>query len=328
MYKRPSAALVLAALIAPFAALAQSVNPDRWPEKPIQVIVPASSGSGTDNLARVTFQRLSAALGQPIVVENRVGGGGAIGTGAVVKAASDGYTLLYTNGTFAVMTPALLGERVPYDPVRDLTPIVQTAVGGVLLLVNPAVPAKNLAELVELVKANPGKYSYGTWAVGSSGHLIMEWLQNRTGMKMSHVPYKSVPQLLTELSSGVIPIGWADPSAPVPFIRSGKVRGIAISGNVRVPGTPDIAPMGEQGYQFDAVGWFGMFGPANLPEPIVRRIHAEINRIQSTDDMKALMARLNFEPPPMKSNAEFRDIVRNDFQIWRKIVQDNNITAE
>ena len=306
---------------------ARAQGGDAWPAKPIQMIVAGSAGSGTDLMARAMGQRLGAALNQTVIVENRPGASGAIAATAVVKAPADGHTLLYTNGSFAVMAPALL-KTLPYDITRDLVPVAQTAVGGVLLLVNPDVPAKNLRELVDHVKANPDKYSYGSWAVGSSGHLIMEWLKQQTGMKMGHVAYQSVPRLLTELASGVLQIAWADPSAPLPFLRSGKVRGIAISGNVRVPGTPDIATMGEQGFPFDAVGWFGVFAPAATPAAVVRRLNEEINRFQAAAETQSLMARMNFEPPPVKSAAQFRDIVGNDLKTWKKIVTDSNIKTE
>ncbi|MBL8378141.1 MAG: tripartite tricarboxylate transporter substrate binding protein [Burkholderiales bacterium] len=309
------------------AAHVQAQAPDAWPTRQVQVIVAGSAGSGTDLMSRAMAQRLSTVFNQQFIVDNRPGASGAIAAMAVVKSAADGHTLLYTNGSFSVMAPALV-KTLPYDIQRDLVPVAQTAVGGVLLLVNPDIPARNLRELVEHVRANPDKYSYGSWAVGSSGHLIMEWLKQQTGMRMNHVAYQAVPRLLTELASGVLPIAWADPSAPLPFIRSGKVRGIAISGNVRVPGTPDIATMGEQGYQFDAVGWFGVFAPAATPAAVVRRLNEEINKVQSSSEMQSLMSRMNFEPPPVKSAAQFRDIVTNDLQTWRKIVTDNNIKAE
>ncbi|MBL8382651.1 MAG: tripartite tricarboxylate transporter substrate binding protein [Burkholderiales bacterium] len=323
----PPIAAVAAFLALAAAGAAHAQTADAWPARPVQIIVAGSAGSGTDLMSRAMAQRLAAVFGQQFIVDNRPGASGAIAGAAVAKSPADGHTLLYTNGSFAVMAPALI-RTLPYDIQRDLVPVAQTAVGGVLLLVNPEFPAKNLRELVEHVRANPDRYSYGSWAVGSSGHLIMEWLKQQTGMRMNHVAYQAVPRLLTELASGVLPIAWADPSAPLPFLRSGKVRGIAISGNVRVPGTPDIATMGEQGYAFDAVGWFGVFAPAGTPANVVRRLNEEINRIQSTAEMQSLMARMNFEPPPVKSPAQFRDIVASDLQTWKKIVTDNNIRAE
>ncbi len=301
---------------------------DAWPTKLINLVVPASAGSGTDIMARALAQPLSAALKQTILVENKPGASGMIGTNQVVKSAPDGNTLLYTNGSFAVIAPAI-SKTIPYDIARDLEPIAQTAVGGVLLLVNKDVPAKNLRELIDLVKANPDKYgTYGSWGNGTSGNLIMEWLKMKTGMQIQHVPYRTVPQLLTDLASGVLQIAWADPSAPLPLLQSGAIRGIAISGDVRVPQSKDIASMGEQGYAFEAKGWFGMFAPAGTPEAIVQRLTTEVNKIQASPEMAKRMEVLNFEPPPVKSQAEFKAIVSNDLKVWKQIATDAKIKIE
>lgn len=314
----------LCCLLQPWAALAQGL--DAWPSRPITLVVPAAAGAGTDLLAREMATRLAVALKQNVIVDNKPGASGIPATTAVVRAAPDGYTLLYTNGSFAVMAPALL-KSIPYDVTKDIVPIAQTAVGGVLLLVNKDHPAKNLKELVDHARANPGM-TYGTWGIGSSGHLIMEWLKKQAGVNMTHVPYRQTPQLLTELAAGVLQVGWADPSSPVPFLESGRIRGIAISGTVRVPRTPDIPTMGEQGYQFDAVGWFGLFAPQGTPAAIVERLSAEVNKIQRLPEMGAKMSSMNFEPPPVKSASQFKSIVSNDLQMWRKIVQDAGITPE
>lgn len=300
---------------------------DAWPARQITMITPSSAGSGPDALARALAQRLSDALKQPVIVDNRPGGSGVIAINAVTKAKNDGYTLLYSAASAAVVWPAV-GKSVPYDVTRDLIPVAQTAAGGVLLVVNPDVPAKNLQELIQLVKAHPDKYSYGTWGAGSSGHLMMEWLKGKTGMKINHVPYRATPQMLTELMSGVLQIGWTDPSAPVPFLQAGRIRGIMISGNARAPQVPDIPTMKEEGYQFDAIGWFGVFVPAGTNPAIVKRLSDEINKIQASPEMAKLMAKLNFEAPPKKTPEQFRDIVQNDLATWKKIAADANISVE
>ena len=302
-------------------------EPAAWPSKLITMLVPASAGSGTDIMARALAEPLSAALKQTIVVENKPGASGIIGSTVVAKAPPDGYTLLYTNGSFAVMAPAVM-KSMSYDIARDLDPIAQTAVGGVMLLVNKDFPAKNLRELIDLVKANPDKYSYGSWGNGSSGNMIMEWLKHKTGMQIQHVAYRTVPQLLTDLASGVLPIAWADPSAPLPLLQTGAIRGIAISGDVRAPQTKDIPTMDEQGYKFDAKGWFGMFAPAGTPAAIVQRLTTEINKIQASPEMAKRMEDLNFEPPPVKSQEQFRDIVVNDLKTWKQIAADADIKID
>ncbi len=179
-----------------------------------------------------------------------------------------------------------------------------------------------------MLKANPGKYSYGSWATGSSAHLTMEWLKKQTGVKTEHVAYRTSSQLLTELSSGVLKIGWTDPSVAVPFLRSGKVRGIAIVGNVRSPQLADVKTMSEQGYKFNTVGWFGMFAPAGTSPAIAQRLTDAVNKVQASPEIAALMTKLNFEPPPVKSSAQFGEIVRNDLQAWTKIANDAAIRIE
>lgn len=300
---------------------------DAWPTRPVQMIVASSAGSGTDALARVMAQRLSAALKQPVVIENRPGGSGVIGTNAVVKAPADGYTILYTTASNQVIAPAVL-KTIPYDPKKSLVPIAQTAEGGVVLLVSNDLPVNSLPELIQLVKANSDKYSYASWSIGSSGQLMMEWLKKQTGMKTDHVAYRTSNQMLTDLASGVVKIGWTDPNAPVPFLRSGKVRAIAITGNSRAPQLPEVKTMGEQGYKFDAVGWFGMFAPAGTSPAIVKRLADEVNKVQASPELAAMMKSMNFGPPPMKTPAQFGETVSHDLQVWSKIAADAKIRLD
>jgi tripartite-type tricarboxylate transporter receptor subunit TctC len=314
------------------AAAALSILPlahaqEKWPTRTITMIAPTSPGTGTDLLARALAQRLSTQLKQQVIVDNRPGASGALGMGAVQRAPADGYTLLYSNASTAVIAPAIV-KSLPYDTGRDFVPVAQTAAGGVLLLVNSAVPASNLRELISLAKANPDQYSYGTWATGSSGHLMMEWLQKQTGTKMTHVPYKTMTQMLTELANGTLKVAWADPGGPIPFVRTGKVRAIAISGDARGPQLPDVPTLGEQGYRFDQLGWFGVFAPAATDPAIVKRLTDEINKVQASPEMAALMQRINFEPPPIKTQAQFRDIVRHDLLAWKKLAADAGVTLD
>lgn len=307
------------------AALAQADGP--WPNRAITLVVASGPGSGVDLAARDMAQKLSAALKQPVVVENKPGGSGSLAGGTVARAKADGYTLLYSTGSFISVAPAVI-KNMSYDPVNGLTPIAQTAAGGILMLVNKDVPANNLKELIALIKANPERYNYATWGNGSSGQLTMEWLKQKAGLKIEHVPYKSTPQIVNDLISGVVPIGWTDPGTPVPMIESGRIKAIAISGSDRVPRTRNVATMGEQGYAFDAVGWFGVFGPANLPKAITDRLNSEINKIQASPETAKRMETMNFEPPPVKSAEEFRTIIANDVRMWTQIAKDANVTGE
>lgn len=300
---------------------------DAWPSRPITLVVASGPGSGVDLAAREMAQKLSAALKQPVVVDNKPGGSGMLAGGLVARAKADGYTLLYSNASFVAVAPAVL-KSMSYDPVKDLTPLAQTAAGGIVLLVNKDVPANNLKELVALIRANPDKYNYGTWGNGSSGQLTMEWLKKQAGLKITHIPYKTTPQIVNELVAGVLQVGWSDPGTPVPMIEAKQLKGIAMSGNVRVPRTANIQTMGEQGYPFDAVGWFGMFGPANLPKAITERLNAEINKVQKSAEMAKRMEALNFEPPPVKTAEEFKAIIARDVKLWSSIAKEANVSED
>jgi tripartite-type tricarboxylate transporter receptor subunit TctC len=300
---------------------------ENWPTRPIEMIVASSAGSGTDALARVMAQRLSETLKQSVIVSDRPGGSGLIGANFVLNAPADGYTILYTTASSAVVAPATL-KSFPYDPARKFIPVAQTATGGVILSVNAGLPVHNLNELIAFVKANPDKYSYGTWGAGSSGQLIMEWLKTKTGIKTAHVPYRTATQLLTELSSGDLKFGWTDPAAAAPFIRSGKIRGIAVNGPDRSPQFPQVQTMTEQGYKFDTVGWFGIFVAAGTDPAIVKRLSDEVNKAQTTVQMAELMKNMNLLTPPVKTSAEFGAIVDNDLKVWKKIADDAGIKLD
>ena len=325
LFKRRWALTALAASALTLHAQAQTS--DTWPSRPITLVVASGPGSGVDIAAREMAQKLSAVFKQPMVVDNKPGGSGMLAGGAVARAKADGYTLLYSNASFVAVAPAVL-KTMSYDPVKDLTPIAQTAAGGILLLVNKEVPANNLKELVALIKANPDKYSYGTWGNGSSGQLTMEWLKKQAGLKIAHIPYKTTPQIMNDLVSGVLQVAWSDPGTPVAMIESKQIKGIAVSGNVRVPRTASIATMGEQGHGFDAVGWFGVFGPANLPKPITDRLNAEINKVQKSPEMAKRMDGWNLEPPPAKTSEEFKAIIARDVKLWSSIAKEAHISED
>jgi tripartite-type tricarboxylate transporter receptor subunit TctC len=318
-------------ILAAAAAVAASVHhgavaqPD-WPARPITLVVSAAAGSGTDLMARELAARLGPALKQSVIVDNKPGGSGAVAIQALLRAPADGHALLYSNGASTVMAAALV-KSLPYDLSKDLAPVAQTVVGGVMLCVTKDFPARDLKGLIEHVKANPGKYSYGTTGIGTAAHLMMESLKVQTGMQITHVPYRQGTQMLAEMSAGTPQMGWADPASVLSFLESGRLRGIALSGTARLPRTPDVATMGEQGYHFDA-GWFGVFAAAATPRSIVQRLSEEINKIQALPQTAARLAALNLEPPPVKTAEEFRAIVLNDLQTWRKVVTEAGVKVE
>jgi len=318
---------LLAAALACAATDFVTAQSSDWPARPVRLIVPSAPGMGSDQLARLLAERLAAALKQPVVIDNRPGANGVIATTAVTGAAPDGYTLLYTNASSTVIAEALL-PNLPFKTERDLTPVALTATGGVLLVTNPSVPANNLQELVALLKANPDKYSYGSWGVGSNGHLTMEWLKQKTGIRSDHVPYKGVTALITDLVGGSIQIGWVDIVAPLPFIEQGRLRAIAINGDRRSVRLPNLPTMSEQGYDFTALGFQGIFAPAGTPAAIVNRLHDEIERILQVEENRAAIARLNLDAAAVTSIAQFKTLISDNYKVWRDVVVKGSIKVQ
>lgn len=307
------------------AAFAQPAEP--WPARPIRVVVPAGAGSGTDLFARFVCERLSQVLKQPMVLENKAGASGAIGTDLVAKAKPDGYTLLFSNASFTAMLQGL-APKLPYDLMRDLAPIVQIGVGGVYLVVSPDFPARTLQEFVEQVRAQPGKWTYGTWGVGSSAHLTMEALKRSAGLKTEHVAYKATPQILQDMQAGVLQVGWFDITSSQPHIKAGRIRPLAVSGTARTPNQPEIPTMTEAGFRFEVDGWYAMFAPAGTPAEIVERINVEVNRILQSPEVRDRLTSMNVAQAPQKTPAQFSDTLRSDIATWSRIVQENGIRID
>lgn len=322
--RRQFAAAAAATLATPYS-LAQD---GAWPNKPVKVLLPSSPGAASDAMARLLYERLAATFKQPFVIENRPGASGTIATAAAIRSAPDGYTLLHSNASSTVMAEALI-PNLPHSTLRDLQPVGLTAVGGVMLVVNAEVPARNLTELVQLLKAQPERYpSYASWAVGSNGHLTMEWLKQRTGIRINHVPYRTMGTLLADLSSGVLHVGWTDIVSPMGFIQQGRLRPIAINGELRSPRLADLPTMTEQGYPFPATGWQGVFVPKGTPAAIVQRLHAEINRALAEPELQAAMQQMNVPPTPIWTREQFENMLASDLKVWKQIVTNGNIRLE
>lgn len=307
------------------SVLAQDNN---WPSRPLRVVVPGGPGGVLDMLARALYEQLQPMLKQPIVIENRPGASGTIAAMDVIQSKPDGLTFLHASASSTVMAEALL-PNLRFNVLRDLQPVALTAVGGVLLVVNPSVPAHDLPELIQLLKSQPERYpSYGSWGVGSNGHLTMEWIKQQTGIRINHVPYRTVGSELLDIVSGVTPIAWVDVVAPLSFIQQGRLRAIAINGDVRFPKLPEVKTMTEQGYPFHATGWQGVFAPKDTPMAIVERMHDEINRVLVQPNFQNTMRRLNVEPTPPVSRERFKTIYASDLKVWKQIVADGNIKVE
>ncbi|MEM5277243.1 tripartite tricarboxylate transporter substrate binding protein [Cupriavidus taiwanensis] len=298
-----------------------------WPARPIRLVVPAPPGGGTDLFARTLAAALGQALGQTIVVDNKPGATGIIGNDAVAKASPDGYTLLFTYAATVVINQTLQ-PKLPYDGLRDLLPVAQIGAGGNFLVVTPEFPARTLREFVEQVRKRPDTYDYGSWGIGSGGHLTMEALGMQTGIRLRHVPYKGVAPILADLQGGVIKAAFVDTSSSLPLIRAGKLRALAVSGTRRAPATPEVPTMTEQGYRFDTDSWYGLFAPARTSAAIVQRLNAEVNRLLADAAMRERFLQLNMGMAPARTPEQFARTVRADVAVWGKVIQANGISVD
>jgi tripartite-type tricarboxylate transporter receptor subunit TctC len=314
---------LLAALLSiPLLCLAQ-----QWPSKPIRLVVPYPPGGSTDLLARTVGAKVGEALGQTIVVDNRAGAGGMLGSDLVAKAEPDGYTILLGTGATHGLT-LLLSKTVPYDPVRDFTPITAAVEVPIILVVHPSIPANNGRELVDWAKKNPGKLSFGSSGTGSPHHLSGELLKQVAGIDMVHVPYKGAAPAVQDLIGNQIPAVFTTLSTALPHIRAGKIRAVGFVEAKRQPNIPEVPTLGESipGYVMPA-SWLGFFGPAKLPEPVLRRLNAEIVKAVQSADVRAKL-----EPAGMPivgtSAEEFARMVRDDIETFRRIVTAAGIKPE
>jgi tripartite-type tricarboxylate transporter receptor subunit TctC len=314
--KRRIALLLLLALPAlPSLAVAQA-----WPSKPIKWVVPFAPGGTTDILARTVGEKLGAALGQPVIVENRPGAGGGVGADFVAKSPPDGYTLVGgTISTHAIN--ASLYKSLPYDPVRDFVPITLIARLPNLLVVNPSVPAKNVAELVALMKANPGKYTFASSGNGTSQHLSGELFKSIAGVDMQHVPYKGSPPALQDVVGGQVTMTFDNITTALPLAKAGNLRALAVTTAQRSAVAPEIPTMAEAGLAGYEIGsWQGVFAPAGTPPEIVRRLNTEIVRILKSPEIHDKLIALGAEPVG-NSVDEFTAMVRSEVAKWGDVVK-------
>ena len=316
-----------AALALPHAITAAQAQTADWPNRPIRFSVPSAPGGPTDTFARIFAEQMSRTFGQPIVIDNKPGANGIIGNDLVAKAAPDGYTLLFTYAAAIAINHTLI-PKLPYDALKDLQPIAQIGAGGNLLVVTADFPAKNLREFIDLARAAPDKYDYGSWGVGSGGHLAMEALKMQAGLKIRHIPYKSVPFILTDLLGGSIKVAFVDSTTSLPHIRNGKLRPLVGSGTKRGPALPDLPTMTEAGYKFDVDAWYGMFAPAGTPMGVVQRVNQEVNRVLASPEMRARFTALNQAEPPVKSVEQFAQTVRDDIAAWGAVIKAADVKAE
>ena len=321
--------LAAAALLAAPAMIVASgpAHAQAWPAKPVKLVVPYPPGGSTDLLGRTVAAKLADALGVQVIVENLAGAGGMVGSAAVARAAPDGYTfLLGTGASHGIVL--FLSKSVPYDPVRDFTPISAAVEVPIALAVHPSVPAANAKELVEHAKKNPGKLAYGSSGAGSPHHLSGELLKQVGALDIVHVPYKGAGPAMQDLLGGQIPIVFTTLSTGLPHHRSGKIRILGLVEGKRQPSVPDVPTIGESipGYLMPS-SWLGFFGPARMPEPIVARLSAEIVKAVQAPDVKGKLEAAGM-PVTGTSAEEFARMVRDDIESFRKIVQAAGLKPE
>ncbi len=312
----------LSALVLASAATAQT-----WPEKPIRLVVPFPAGGGTDIVARRLGEHLQRDLGQPVFVDNRAGASGNIGSDAVAKAGPDGYTLLLTAAPFAI-APAVF-KALPFDPVRDFTPVAHLANVPLLVVVRAESPLRSIADLVAAAKAKPDSLSYATFGMGTPPHLVGERMQALAGFRMTHVPYKGGQAAMPDLLSGRLDLAIMDIVSMVPQIKAGRLRALAITGRQRAPAVPDVPTLAESGVPFDTVGWYAVFGPAHLPAPVTARLNAAIAKAMTQPDMRTLLAdggSLPVEPAPKP--AEWGKAFADNVRVWGDAARAARITLD
>ncbi len=314
-----TSAFLLAAGLAwmPAIATAQAA----YPNKPIRLVVGFAPGGSTDIVARIVARSLGEKLGQNIVVDNKAGAGGTIGADFVAKAPADGYTLtLGTTSTHAI-APGVY-SKLPYDPVANFTQISLVAITPYLLVVNPQVKANNLGEFVALAKAQPGKLNYASAGSGTATHLAMEMLKDAANIDLLHVPYKGNAPADLAILGGEVQAVFGSMPALLQNTKAGKVRPLAVGTLARSPALPDVPTVAELGYPgFEAALWLGIMGPANMPKPVVDRLHKEISAIVATAEFKAAMDANGAEPLASKSPEDFREMLRGQVTKFGKITK-------
>jgi tripartite-type tricarboxylate transporter receptor subunit TctC len=310
-----SLVLAFAAFALPWGASAQQA----WPSRPLHVVVPFTAGGSTDVVARIVADKLGQRLGQPVIVDNKAGAGGAIGSDFVAKAPADGYTLLVGTSSTMAIAPHVY-TKLPYNPQRDLTPITLLGTADIMVVVNPTrVSARSIKDLVAYAKANPGKLTFASGGNGSISHLLGEYFKSMAKVDMVHVPYKGDAQMVTDLIGGQVDMAFGTAVAFLPHLKSGKLVGIAVTNPARSTSLPDLPTVSEAGVPgYEAVQWFGIAAPTGTPQAVVQRLNNEIRAILALPDVRQKFGELGFEVVG-NTPEEFGRFVNAENVKWKKI---------
>ena len=317
MYNRRSLMVLLLAGVASSASFAQA-----WPSKPIRVVVPFTAGGGTDAIARDLTQKITDTTKWAFIIDNKPGSGGNIGVDNVAKSPADGYNLVLGQTSNLAINPSLYA-KLPYDPVKDLTPISMVASSPLALAVSANSPYKTLSELVAAAKAQPGSINFATSGNGTVSHLAMELFQKEAGLKMTHVPYKGAAQGVTDVIGGQVQVYVSSVPTLIGHVRNNKLRALAVTSLKRVDDLPQVPTIAESGYKgFEAVTWFGLLGPANLPKDITTRLNAEVNKALQSADLKKKLGDQGADVAG-STPEQFAKLIRDEIARWGKVVKES-----
>lgn len=311
----------LAVLLVPFAHHAE-VQAETYPSRPISMIVSLAAGTGMDSIVRQYSEKLTQSLGQPLIIDNRPGGAGLVAMESVLKAPADGYTLATATSSAMAIRPTLF-KKLPYDPLKDFVPISLYLKSPFVLVVSPSLPVHTVPELIQYIKERPGRISFSSSSVGGAPHLAGEYLKQRFGIEMAHVPYRNSPQAIADVAAGHVHLTFAEAGASLPLIRDGKLRALAVSSTTRLPTLPEVPPFSEASgiADFEAVSWHVLFTRADTPKEIVGKLHGEMNRIMAAPDMSRFIGSLGLIPQAPPSVDETRAYIGSEIEKWGKIVK-------
>ena len=316
----PIAALVL-------LAFASTADAQSWPSKPIRIISPYPPAGANDLLARIIAPKLSEQLGQPVVVENRAGATGNIGAELVAKAPADGYTLLMGQAGNLTINISLMA-KIPFDPVRDFSPVTMVASTPNVLVVHPSLPVRTVKDLIALAKAKPGQINYATSGIGSPGHLAAELLNKSAGIRLVHIPYKGAAPALLDVVAGNAHLYFTSAVSAQPFIPSGRLRMVAVASAKRSPSLPEVPTVAEAGFpEFDVSSWWGVVAPASTPREVVMRLQTEIHRVIALPEIRAKLAEQGLDIAT-NTPEQFAAYIKSETAKWAKLIREVGVKPE
>jgi len=306
-------------------AFALPVHAQEWPTRPVKLVVAYPAGGAVDIVGRMLAEKLTASLGQPVVIENKAGAGGLIGADTVAKGAPDGYTFVLGTVSSHAIAPSVY-KKMPYDPVADFAPVSLVALTPYFITVNPLVPARTLAELIAYAKANPDKLNFGSSGNGTTPHLAGELFNTMAGVKINHIPYKGSAPMVTDLLGNQVQVAFDN--TVIPNVKAGRLRALATTGTTRLAAMPDVPTAAEAGLPgYEAVGWMGMYGPKGTPPAIVNKLAAEIAKAMAAPDVREKLAAQGFQAAT-DTPAQFDTYLRAEQTKWAKVARDANVQPE